>query len=81
MVMLKVRLFVLFWCKEKIRYPTEKWSRCSRNITQSGLTAMTDKYMTERNVLLSEMPQISLQISLFHVLRSFGRDNIRQNEH
>ena len=36
--------------------------------------AMTDKDMTERNVIKSEMPQVSLQICLFHVLRTFGRE-------
>ena len=30
--------------------------------------------MTERNVIISEMPHICLQICLFHVLRTFGRE-------
>ena len=38
------------------------------------VVVMTDKDMTERNVIKSEMPHISLQICLFHVLRTFGRE-------
>ena len=34
---------------------------------------MTDKDMTERGVFKSKMPQINLEIYLFHVLRAFGR--------
>ena len=38
------------------------------------LVVMTDKDMTERNVIISEMPHICLQICLFHVLQTFGRE-------
>ena len=38
------------------------------------LVAMTNKNMTERNVIISEMPHICLQICLIHVLRTFGRE-------
>ena len=37
-------------------------------------TVMTDKDMNERGVFKSEMPQICLEICLFHVLRTFGRE-------
>ena len=33
-------------------------------------TVMTDKDMTERNVFKSEMPEICLEICLFHALRT-----------
>ena len=32
---------------------------------------ITDKDMTERNVIKSEIPQVHLQICLFHVMRTF----------
>jgi hypothetical protein len=32
---------------------------------------LTDKDMSERNVLGKAMPQANLQLSLFHVLRNF----------
>ena len=35
---------------------------------------LTDKDMVERNVFKSELPQVKLQICLFHVLRTFGRE-------
>ena len=35
---------------------------------------MTDKDMTERVMIKLEIPQASLQICLFHVLRTFGRE-------
>ena len=35
---------------------------------------MTDKDMNERGVFKSELPQVSLEICLFHVLRTFGRE-------
>ena len=35
---------------------------------------MTDKDMTERKVIASEIPNAKLQICLFHVLRTFGRE-------
>ena len=35
---------------------------------------MSDKYMTERNILIKEIPQASLQICLFHTLYSFCRE-------
>ena len=38
------------------------------------LVAMTNKNMTERNVIISEMPHICRQICLIHVLRTFGRE-------
>ena len=41
------------------------------------VVVMTDKDMTERSVIKSEMPHISLQICLFHVLRTFGREITR----
>ena len=38
------------------------------------LFILTDKDMAEREVFKSELPQIQLEIFLFHVLRSFGRE-------
>ena len=35
---------------------------------------MTDKDMMERAIIKSEIPQAALQICLFHVLRTFGRE-------
>lgn len=35
---------------------------------------LTDKDMSERNVLSKAMPQANLQLCLFHVLRSFRRE-------
>ena len=35
---------------------------------------MTDKDMTKRGVFKKELPQIHLEICLFHVLRTFGRE-------
>ena len=35
---------------------------------------MTDKDMTERATIKLEIPQAALQICLFHVLRTFGRE-------
>ena len=35
---------------------------------------LTDKDMVERGVFKSEMPQVSMEICLFHVLRTFGRE-------
>ena len=35
---------------------------------------MTEKDMTERGVFKTEMPQINLEICLFHMLRTFGRE-------
>ena len=37
-------------------------------------TVLTDKDLTERLVFKNEMPQINLQICLFHVLRTFSRE-------
>ena len=42
-----------------------KWTQTS--------VVMTDKDMVERNIK-SKMPRVSLQICLFHVLRTFGRE-------
>ena len=33
---------------------------------------LTDKDMVERGVFKSEMPQVNMEICLFHVLRTFG---------
>ena len=47
---------------------------------------MTDKDMVERNVFKEQLPQIHLQICLFHVLRTFSREistqkmNINQSD-
>ena len=35
---------------------------------------MTDKDMNERNTLSEEFPEAALQLCLFHVLRTFGRE-------
>ena len=35
---------------------------------------MSDIYMTERNILIEEIPQASLPICLFHTLHSFRRE-------
>ena len=35
---------------------------------------ISDTDMTEKNVMKSEMPEIHLQICLFHILRTFGRE-------
>ena len=42
----------------------------------SGETSViiTDKDMTERGIFKTELPDIELQICLFHVLRTFGRE-------
>ena len=44
----------------------QKWEKVN--------VALTDKDMVERKVLKSEMPQISLSLCLFHVLRTFKRE-------
>ena len=38
---------------------------------------ITDKDMVERNVFKSEMPQVEMQICLFHVLKIFSREVTR----
>ena len=35
---------------------------------------LTDKDMVERGVFKSEMPQVNMELCLFHVLRTFGRE-------
>ena len=38
---------------------------------------MTNKNMTERDALAEVFPDATLQFCLFHVLRCFGRENMR----
>ena len=35
---------------------------------------ITDKYLADISVFMTELPQIDLQICLFHVLRTFSRE-------
>ena len=43
------------------------------NCTDRTVCIMSDKDMTERDVLSEEIPNAVLQICLFHILRSFKR--------
>ena len=59
--------------EETLRDMIQVFKRKNPNWTKIQV-AVTDKDMTERNVIKSEIQQVQMQICLFHVLRTFNRE-------
>ena len=67
----------MFFIQNEDESSLKKMIEIFKNLNPSWVstkTVLTDKDLTERLVFKSLMPQINLQICLFHVLRTFSRE-------